>query len=91
MVRLRTMSGDPVSVGGVTVTPLSRALELRLPFGAFVWNRPVALLVRREGRVERVPIADVTRRVQLGLLISTAVVVVALTALRRRKEKTHGR
>ena len=91
MVRLRTISGEPISAGGVTVTPLSRALELRLPFGAFVWHRPVALLVRREGRVDRVPIVDVTRRVQLGILISTAVVVLALTALRRRKERTHGR
>jgi hypothetical protein len=87
MVSVRTSSAAPVRAGGVTVTPLARSLAVRLPFGAgFVWNRPRALLVEREGRVERVRVVDVTRAVQLGILVSTAVAVAAIAVLSRRKE-----
>lgn len=94
MVRVRTLSGEPVIVAGVTVIPQARALVVRTRFGGLVWTRPVAVLVRRAGRVDRVPIVDVTRRVQLGLLIATTVAAVTLTALRRRRrrreETAHG-
>jgi hypothetical protein len=70
MVQWQTISGSSVTVGEVTVTPQSQALIVRWPFGGFVWNRPVAILVGREGPrfVERVRVVDVTRIVQLGLL-----------------------
>lgn len=68
IVQLRTLSGKPVTVGEVTITPRSQALVLQLPFLRLVWNRPVAVLLEQGGRTERVPIVDVTRAVQLGLL-----------------------
>lgn len=87
MLRLRTTSGESVRAGGVTVTPLARALVVRTPFGGLAWNRPLALLVRHDGRVDRVRIPDVTRRVQLGLLITAAALVsAALVARGPRKE-----
>ncbi len=67
-VQLQTISGDPIPVGDVTVTPQSQALIVRWPNGGFVWNRPVAVLVDRDGETERVPIIDVTRVVQIGLM-----------------------
>ena len=45
-------SAAPVTVGDVTVTPLARALVVRLPQGGFVWNRPTALTVERAGAVQ---------------------------------------
>jgi hypothetical protein len=68
IVEWRTASGKPVTVGDVTLTPQSQALTVRWPWGGLVWNRPVAVLVERQGITERIPIVDVTRVVQLGLL-----------------------
>jgi hypothetical protein len=59
---------EPVTVGDVTVTPRARALVVRLPRGGFVWNRPTAVMVERAGQVKRIPVRDVTRILQLGLL-----------------------
>jgi hypothetical protein len=89
IIQWRTVSGSPVTVGGVTVIPQSQALTLRWPFGGFVWNRPVAILVERGGlrSVERVPVVDVTRIAQLGLLSFSLVFSIAvLTRAARRKE-----
>jgi hypothetical protein len=61
-------SAGPVTVGEVTVTPQARALLVRLPWAGFVWNRPTAALVEQAGQVRRIPVVDVTRILQLGLL-----------------------
>jgi hypothetical protein len=89
-VQWQTVSGDPVTVGDVTVTPQSQALIVRWPFGGFVWNRPVAILVEREGAriVERMRVVDVTRIVQLGLLgFSLVFSIAVLSRSVRRKEE----
>lgn len=66
MVQWKTNSGRPVSAGEVTVTPLSRALVIRLgSFGRIVWNRPTALLVERgDAPPAQAPVVDVTRMAQ---------------------------
>jgi hypothetical protein len=68
MFKWQTISGDKVTVGDVTVTPQSQALTIRWPNGGLVWNRPAAVLVERGEQRERIPIVDVTRVAQLGLL-----------------------
>jgi hypothetical protein len=77
-------SARPVTVDGITVTPQSRALVVRLPQGGFVWNRPTAVLVERDGRVRRIPIVDVTRILQLCLL-ALAVLTAGASLLRSRR------
>lgn len=43
-------------------------LEVRAPFGGFVWHRPAAVVARSPGAAEtRLPIPDLTRRGQLIL------------------------
>ncbi len=64
MLRWRTISGDKVAVGGVTVTPQSRALIIRWPRGGLILNCPVGILVERGEQTERIPIVDVTRIAQ---------------------------
>jgi len=68
--RSRTMSGEAWTVGDRTITPHSRAVSIRLPFGGFVWNRPVAIVVESAGRTERVPIVDLTRVITVVLSAS---------------------
>jgi len=89
MIQWRTVSGNPVTVGNVVVTPQSQALTVRWPVGGFVWNRPVAVLVEQSmtRRVERIPVVDVTRIVQLGLLgFSSVFSMVMIAKFARRKE-----
>lgn len=89
MVQWQTVSGEPITVGDVTVTPQSQALTVRWPNGGFVWNRPVAVLVDRDGETERVPVTDVTRVAQLALIGSSFVFlmfVFLLGVTRRRKQ-----
>ncbi len=86
-VEYRIRDGRPIVVGDLTVTPRCRALAVRLPFGGYVWNRPVGVLVERDGRVERLPIFDLTRVLQIALFgVSLGFALCAATATRRRKE-----
>jgi hypothetical protein len=92
VVQRQTISGSSVTVGDVTVTPQSQALIVRWPFGGFVWNRPVAILVERDGLhfVERMRVVDVTRIVQLGLLgLSLVLSIAVLGKSVRRKATAH--
>ncbi len=88
IVKWQTVSGAAVTVGDVTVVPQSQALTLRWGrFGGLVWNRPAAILVERGGQTERIPILDVTRAVQVGLLgfcLSFCMIVYVVSARRRR-------
>ena len=64
-VRWATLAGSPVTVNQLTVTPLAQSLTIRWPQGGFVWNRPVAIIVERDGQSVRMPILDVTGLAQL--------------------------
>lgn len=68
MLGTREASAEPVRVDDITVTPVSRALVVRLPRGGFIWHRPTAVLVEQGARARRIPIVDVTRILQVGLL-----------------------
>ena len=87
-VRLETQTGEPVTLGEVTVTPQSQALIIRWSRGGLVWNRPIGVWVDRAGQITRLPIVDVTRYVTwtfagLTLLFS---VIISLVAARRRSK-----
>jgi hypothetical protein len=87
LFQLQSHSGEAVAVGDATITPQSRALILRWPYGGFVWNRPLAILVERDGGTERIPVMDVTLVAQaalLGLTVAFAIGMLMLSALRRR-------
>lgn len=85
----RTISGDKIAIGDTTITPQSQALIVRWPNGGFVWNRPVAVLVERDEGTERIPIVDVTRLAQWGLLGLSLVffMVTLLLPLRRGRDR----
>jgi hypothetical protein len=86
-IQRQIVSASPVTVGDITVTPQSQAVTFRWPWGGLVWNRPVAVLVERGGETRRIPVVDVTRVVQLGLLgfgLGLAVVTFVVSMRRRR-------
>lgn len=76
-------TGEPIVVGETTITPQARALTIRWPKGGYVWSRPVAILVDKDGETERVPILDVTRDAQWGLYGLAAAVVFLVWLVRR--------
>jgi hypothetical protein len=83
----QTLLGKEITAGDITVTPQSQAITLRWPGGGWVWNRPIAVLVERDGNVERVPIIDVTRMAQAGLYglgLCLTVLTLLVSARRRR-------
>jgi hypothetical protein len=80
------VSGQPLVVHDLRLTPQSQVLIICFPWGAFVHNRPAAMLVEQHGQMDYLPIVDRTRRIQLwlfglGLLIS----IVSFVQLARRK------
>jgi hypothetical protein len=88
LIQWQKISGQAVVINGFTLTPQSQALIVRLPFAAFVWNLPTALLVERNGQVEHLAIVDVTRTLQLGLVgLSIALTIgsLILFVLKRRR------
>jgi hypothetical protein len=89
LIRWQTVSGPSWKLGGRNLTAESRALAIRLPFGGYVWNRAVAIVVEEEGKTTRVPIFDVTRMAVL-VLSASSIVASALIWLfgRSRRERS---
>ena len=78
IVELRSSTGQPLNFGDVAVTPQSQSLVIRLPFGAFVWNRPIGVIVERQGTEEYIRIIDQTRAVLIGLMVVTLIAGISL-------------
>lgn len=71
--RFETRSGNPLLAGDTEIIPQSQALTIRWRNGGYVWNRPVAVVVRHGDQEERLPIIDVTLMARLALLALGAV------------------
>lgn len=85
-IRLETQTGEPQTIGAVTITPQSQALIIRWPRGGFVWNRPIGVSVDRDGQTERLPIIDVTRCATwtfAGITLLFSVIISLATAHHR--------
>ena len=70
LLRIETLTGQPVKVKDTQLRLRSQVVELRLPFasGGLIWNRPVAVVVSTaDGRDQILPIQDVTRTAMLVL------------------------
>jgi hypothetical protein len=84
---IKARTGQPMQFDQVTITPISRAVEIRFPrqSGGIVWNRPVAVVVQPpEGPEKRLAIQDETRFQQFLLFaILFGMVALARVLLRR--------
>ena len=90
VIQWKTVSDTPLTVGDATLTPQSQTLTIRWLYGGLVWNRPVAVLVEQGAQTERIPIVDVTRAVQLGLLGLSLMFLMAtvVMSVRRRRVRS---
>jgi hypothetical protein len=86
-LEFETISGPTHVAGGVRVTPEAQVFRVRLPFGGLVWSRPSGVVIEREGRLERRPILDVTRLIQVALWVSVLAVGVATWRASNKREE----
>lgn len=91
-IRGERRSAPPIVVGERTLTTEAWVLYGHLPGIGFVWNRPVAVVVERDGQQQRLPIVDVTREVELKLWGLTALLLLATMRwmLQRRSSDDNG-
>ncbi len=74
LIMWETQSSTPIQVDNMTITPQTKSLSVRLPYGGFVWNRPSGVLIEENGRTEYQPIVDVTRTAVIALFAITLFV-----------------
>jgi hypothetical protein len=67
LFHIETRWGEPLVAGDTEIVPQSQAVTIRWPNGGYVWNRPIAVVVRRDDQEERLPIVDVTLVARLAL------------------------
>ena len=88
-IERRDASGSPMSVGNRTITPVVRSLVARWPGGGSVWSGPVAVIVEREGRTERIPIRNLNARVLWAMRVGAVALIAAWFVKDRRRRKSN--
>ena len=82
--RVDEIRGQPVQTWGYECIPIGQVLQLRWPGGGIVWHRPRAVEVRQNEHTTRLPIPDVTRRLQISLAAATALLLWGMPWIIRR-------
>ena len=82
-LKIQTRSGTPIQAGNITIQPVSQSVSWISQRFGFVWNRPSALIVESKDGTQKMPIIDLTRVAQLGLL-TTGFLICALLWLIKR-------
>ena len=81
--------GRPMTVGESKITPVARSLVARWPGGGSVWSGPAAVIVEREGRTERIPVANLNGRILWAMRVGALALVVAWIAKDRRRRSSN--
>ena len=81
--------GNTVETPNKQTTPISRAIQVQLPFANVTWHRPLAVEVSQEGATYRLPIYNATSRV-ISIIFFTGLATVLIpfvirTILLRRR------
>jgi hypothetical protein len=90
-LRIETLTGPPITIPGAQISVRSQVVQLRFPTvnGGFIWNRPVATLVRTpDGQEEIIPILDITRIILFTLAGFCLTSIFILMFLRRKRYKS---
>lgn len=77
---------EPQVIGDRVIRLQARAIMLNTPFGGFLWNRPTAVLVEKEGEIEEIPIVDATRfaLISIGVMGMVGMMLAKLVAGAKR-------
>jgi hypothetical protein len=87
LLRIETLTGQPIKVKGAQLRVRSQVVQLRLPVitGGLIWNRPVAVLVQAvDGQDQLLPIPDLTRTAVLALTVLSLAMAFLLMLFRRK-------
>ena len=84
--------GKPFTAFGMQVVPIGFAVHVSWPGGGFTWHRPVAVEVRQEDTIYRLPIYDSTSRVISAIVLTGLATVLVPFVIRtiffRRRRTT---
>lgn len=69
-IELITSSGIPFERGDIKLTPQTQSLVIGGHSAGFVWKRPGAIMVEKDGKVECIQITDITRLIQICLMFT---------------------
>ena len=89
LLRIQTLTGQPIKVKDTQVRVRSQVVQLRFPFihGGLIWNRPVAVLVRTaNGQDQVLPVPDVTRNAVLMLFMLSLAGTFLLRLFQRNRK-----
>ena len=89
VIEWRDAWGSPMTFGDRTITPVARSLVARWPGGGLVWSGPAAVIVEREGRTERIPIANLNGRILWAMRVGAASLIAALIVKDRRRRNSN--
>ncbi len=85
LVRLETEAGPEWNDGRSTATPVAKTVTV----GGFSRSWPSAVLVSSDGRTSRAPIIDLTRWVQVAIVLAALLALYEVrTRTRVRKERS---
>lgn len=80
----QTKTGNAIEINDVTIIPQAQVLQLKLPFGGLLWNRPTNVMVERNGQIKTFPLIDVTR-FALWVIFGLTAVIYLLLLMRNRR------
>ena len=89
MIEWLEAPGTPMTVGDSTITPVARSFVARWPGGGAVCNGPAAVLVEREGRTERIPIANLNGRILWAMRAGAVALLAAWMMKDRRRRRSN--
>ena len=88
LLRIETLTGQPIKIKDTQVRVRSQVVQLRFPFihSGLLWNWPVAVLARTtDGQDQLLPIRDITRAAVLVLLVISLAGTFLLRLFRRKR------
>ncbi len=77
--------GQPIHAQGQDITPIGRVMQIGWPRVGLIWHRPVAVEVRRNDGVKRLPIRNRTRRAIVFFSVGLSASILALPLLMQQR------
>ena len=91
LISIETLIGQPLRINSTELRVRSQVVQLRLPVTnvGLIWNRPVAVLIRKgDGQEQMLPIPDLTRIAVLTLVGLCFGYMFLLISFRHKKNES---
>jgi hypothetical protein len=91
VLQISETRGNPVETSNKQTTPIGRVIQVQLPFASLTWHRPVAVEIRQENTIYRLPIYDSTLCVISAIVLTglaTVLVPVVIQTILFRRRRT---